>query len=123
MSTLILPYKSLTLDDFLKTNTKIPNNIPYNLLPNIIRCVKEILIPLDIHFINYPFPYYISSCYRSPKVNEAVGGAISSDHLQALALDLAAKPHHISKLYDWAITMPFRYVKRYYKHVHISLKI
>lgn len=35
-------------------------------------------------------PVYISSGYRSPKLNEAVGGVPSSDHVKAMAADIRA---------------------------------
>lgn len=35
-------------------------------------------------------PVYISSGYRSPKLNEAVGGVPSSDHVKGMAADIKA---------------------------------
>ena len=122
MSQILLNYKHYTIDDFIRTNTKLINDMPIDYVPNILRCLNEIIKPLDQHFINYPFKYTISSCYRSPQVNHAVKGAVNSDHLKALALDLSALYGHITKIHTWAITQNFRYVKRYSTYIHISLK-
>lgn len=46
-------------------------------------------------------PVIVTSAYRSPAVNKAVGGSQNSDHMQALAVDFKApafgSPYQVSK--------------------------
>jgi len=39
---------------------------------------------------NFKVPIYVSSGYRSPKLNSAIGGSVTSQHTQGRALDLDA---------------------------------
>lgn len=64
----------------------IDNTLPPELLPNITG-VAEMLERIRAT-INVPV--VISSGYRCPALNKAVGGAPTSDHLQGLAADITA---------------------------------
>ena len=48
-----------------------------------------------------PFDFRINSAYRSPAVNEAVGGSQSSQHMNALALDLTPNGLDNKDLATW----------------------
>lgn len=51
-----------------------------------LECVRLIVAAA----LGAPVPIRISSCYRSPAVNRAVGGTDSSDHLSGWAADITA---------------------------------
>lgn len=64
----------------------IDNTLPSELLPNmqgVAEMLERIRAVLDA-------PINISSGYRCPALNKAVGGAKTSDHLNALAADITA---------------------------------
>ena len=62
----------------------IDNSIPDRLLPNITRLIDY----LDKVREEFGAPISVSSGYRSPDLNRAVGGAKKSQHMQGLAADL-----------------------------------
>lgn len=75
-----------TFDEMIKTDTGLENTPPklsviyYNIdklitVLNIIRCLVGVAI-------------YVNSAYRSPAVNEVVGGALHSLHLDGRAADI-----------------------------------
>lgn len=61
----------------------IDNIIPTALIPNIIAVAQA----LEVIRAHYDRPIKITSGYRCPAVNEAVGGSRTSSHCQALAAD------------------------------------
>ena len=63
----------------------IDNTIPDRLLPNITRLIDY----LDKVREEFGAPISVSSGYRCPELNRAVGGSPSSQHIQGLAADLA----------------------------------
>jgi len=85
--------KHFKLDEFLKSQTATRLNIEEQFNPsevvinNLKILVEECLEPLRVA---YKKPIYISSGYRSPKLNTAVKGAKNSQHLKGQAADLEA---------------------------------
>lgn len=77
------------LSEFIKSNTatklKIANNPDLDQVSNLQYLCREILEPLR-EFMNEPI--VISSGYRCPKLNKAVGGATNSQHLSGQACDI-----------------------------------
>ena len=61
-----------------------PNCTQYN---NMERVVENIFVPIREHFGK---PIYISSFFRSEKLNYTIGGASKSQHVKGEALDLDA---------------------------------
>lgn len=77
----------ITLEELTRSATAIrrglDNTPPESLLPNMKR-VAEALEVVRTHFGK---PIKVTSCYRSPQVNIAVGGSMTSAHRYALAAD------------------------------------
>lgn len=76
----------------------INNTIPQNLMLN---ASKTALLMEQIRKLLGDKPITINSVYRSPAINKAVGGAKTSEHLQALACDFICPqfgtPYEIAK--------------------------
>lgn len=89
---------NFTIDELIKSDTAkkkgINNNPGRDELNNLNRLIKEVLQPIRD---KYGHPIYISSGYRSPELNKAVGGAKNSQHLSGQAADIYCK--HSSKAY------------------------
>lgn len=72
-----------------KTNTGLKNQTTDpKILTNLERLVKTVLQPLRDAL---GVPVIVSSGYRSPQVNTAVGGAPNSAHLYGLAADIVVR--------------------------------
>lgn len=98
-----------TLAEFLESQTARRNNITEQFKPsatvtrNLEALVTNILDPLREALGS---PIKISSGYRSPALNKAVGGANTSQHLQGEAADIQAM-HPVSNatLFELIIKM------------------
>ena len=72
------------------------NNIPSSeVFANLKRLCVLLLEPLRASLGKQIF---ISSGYRSPALNEAVGGSKNSDHLRGLAADITCSPLTVSEI-------------------------
>lgn len=65
------------------TRLGLDNTIPEELMPNALR-VAEALEKIRAHFGK---SIHVTSCYRAPEVNKAVGGSPTSAHRFASAAD------------------------------------
>ena len=78
-----------TVEEFERSSTAdrlgIVNQLPEALLPNLKALCEEVLEPLRA-FAGKPI--VISSGYRCPALNRAVGGVSQSQHLRGEAADL-----------------------------------
>lgn len=78
-----------TLGEFQQSATAsrlgIDNTIPEALVPNITNLCEQVLEPLRTHFGS---PVIVSSGYRCPELNTAVGGVSNSQHLCGEAADI-----------------------------------
>jgi len=98
----------LTLEDCSKSQTAINKGIdntpPQEVITNLNQLAINVYDPLTDHF-GFKIPF--SSCYRSPALNKAIGGAKNSDHCKGLAydFDLDNSGFQItnSALFMWAI--------------------
>lgn len=63
----------------------IDNSIPENLKNNVARLVDNVLDPLREAWGR---PLAVSSGYRCPSLNKAVGGAATSHHMKGMAADI-----------------------------------
>ena len=81
--------KNLSLNEVIKSNTAerrgIDNNPNETHLANLKYLAEQVFQPIRDHF---GVPIYISSGYRSPALNEAIGGSPRSFHSHGMALDL-----------------------------------
>ena len=81
--------KNLSLNEVIKSNTAerrgIDNNPNESHLANLKYLAEQVFQPIRDHF---GVPIYISSGYRSPALNEAIGGSPHSFHSHGMALDL-----------------------------------
>ena len=78
-----------TVEEFERSSTAdrlgIANRVPAALLPNLKTLCEVVLEPLRAFARK---PIVISSGYRCPALNRAVGGASQSQHLRGEAADL-----------------------------------
>lgn len=82
------PGPHFSWDELQATATGLPNVAPAHARANLRRLVATVLEPLrDI----VGRPVRVTSAYRSPEVNRAIGGAPSSQHESGLAADLTVK--------------------------------
>jgi zinc D-Ala-D-Ala carboxypeptidase len=81
--------KNLSLHEVTKSDTAmrkgIDNTPSEEHLENLKYLAKKVFQPIREHF---GVPIYISSGYRSPELNKAVGGSSRSFHSHGMALDL-----------------------------------
>ena len=78
---------NFTLAEFEKsqaaTRLGIPNSVPEDKILSLQALAENVLQPVRDHF----GPVIITSGYRSPELNEAIGGSSTSQHSQAEAAD------------------------------------
>lgn len=76
--------RDFILSEFTDTDTGLPNNPSQDEIRNLKLLVQKVLQPVRDKFgvIN------VTSGYRSPGVNSAVGGSAISDHVHGRAADI-----------------------------------
>jgi hypothetical protein len=88
--------KNFTLAELTKTSTGLPNALPKHLEGNIQSLVDNVLQPVrDALGV-----IIVTSCYRSPEVNKAIGGSSTSQHCLGQAADLKFKGGN-DILFNW----------------------
>jgi len=76
--------KNFNLAELIKTNVRQFDNMPtMTVIDNLQLLVDNVLQPVRDHF----GPVVVTSGYRSPEVNKAIGGSASSDHCKGMAAD------------------------------------
>lgn len=95
--------KHFSLQEFTRSSTAeadgIQNTPAVCEVARIEDLVKEVLDPLREW---YGRPIYVTSGYRSPKLNRAVGGAATSQHLRGEAADITTHSRRENKkLYEY----------------------
>ena len=78
---------NFTLTELTKTNTGIANHPNKEVIAALIKLCGNVLQPArDL----YGKPIHVTSGYRSPAVNKAVGGVRNSQHILGEAADITA---------------------------------
>jgi uncharacterized protein YcbK (DUF882 family) len=77
-----------SLYEMSRTSTGLENNPPDEAYANLARLVHDVLDPLRNDLGQ---PVRVTSGYRSPQVNAAVGGSRTSRHMLGLAADIKVK--------------------------------
>jgi len=109
-------------DSITATNRKIDNTPTKESIVNITLLVENILQPIRYKFGKAIF---VGSGFRTPKLNSAVGGSDSSQHMTGEAADITAgNPIDNKKLFDMIMAsgLPFdQLIDEYdYQWVHVS---
>ncbi len=81
--------KYFTISELIRSDTAkrqgISNNPTPDEIESIWRLMNEVLDPIRE---NYGKPIYVTSGYRSPALNRAVGGSQTSQHMRGEAADI-----------------------------------
>lgn len=91
--------KNFTLSEFCVTNTGLPNNPDMLSRANLSLLARKILQPIR----ERAGILKISSGYRSPEVNKAVGGSESSQHCDGEAADIIPLEADIDEVMGWIV--------------------
>ena len=93
---MIMVSNNFSLAELTKTNTGLLNALPEHLYSNLQALVDNVLQPArDALGV-----IMVTSAYRSPEVNKAIGGSSSSQHCFAQAADLKFKGGN-DVLFNW----------------------
>ena len=86
--------KYFTVAEMMRSDTaekkKINNKIPKEYLGNVLQLIEKVLDPLRE---KYGKPIVVTSGYRCPALNKAVGGSATSDHMKGCAADIHGTPN------------------------------
>lgn len=101
--------KNFTLEELTNSSTakqkKLDNTPTKEVIENLTKLATTVLQPLREAF---NAPIIVSSGYRSPKVNAAVGGATNSDHKFGAAADIRTVSDTVEdnkKLFNLAVKL------------------
>lgn len=120
---------NFTISELVKSPTAerlhIDNNPSGVIIMRLTELIRTILQPIRDA---YKKPIYVSSGYRCPKLNKAVGGVPTSQHVRGEAADIYVKGDNkelfivIKKLIDEGKITVGQLIDEYnYKWIHISL--
>ena len=125
MSTATPVGRFFDLSEFTKTKTGLPNQPDVVVIENIKALTAYVLDKLRAHL---GVPVRITSGFRSPQVNTAVGGAQGSQHVTGEAADIKVDGYTAEQLLNAivALGLPFDqaivYAPERGGHLHVSFK-
>ncbi len=94
--------KNFTYEEFYASDTALKKNInntpPTSAVVNIVRLADNCMQKIRNHF---GVAVIITSGYRCPRLNSAVGGAAKSQHTTGEACDFVVKGVSIEKVIAW----------------------
>ena len=110
--------RHFTLAELTNTNTGLPNAPTPQAVANLQYLVETVLDPLR----DEVGPVIVTSGYRSPEVNAAVGGSPTSQHMQGEAADIVPTGASKEQVLQVLRTLPVDQVVTYFdsNHIHIS---
>lgn len=92
--------KYFTREEFERSQTATRNNIRNSMGSEQIENAKALCAMLDIIRDHYKSPVVISSGYRSPRVNQLVGGSPTSSHTKGEAADFTVIGKTVREVFD-----------------------
>src|SRR5690606_31305427 len=114
------------LSEMLQSNTARSRGLYQVPPPIVVECLRELCIDLLEPIRNVLGPLRVTSGYRRPRVNAAVGGSSTSAHLSGWAADVApvrAAPEQILiLLHDAGHALAWDQAILYDSHVHLGLR-
>jgi len=113
-----------TLDELTISETAARQNIDNTPSPEVLANLKRLAATLEDVRALVGKPIVVSSGYRSPAVNKAVGGSVSSAHMTGLAADIncpGIKPAALAKLIKASGIVFDQLILEYDRWVHIGL--
>ena len=120
-----------TMGEFIRSDTAaklgIDNRCKLEHVPNIKALVANVLDPLRAA---YGKPIRITSGFRCPKLNKAVGGSSTSQHMSGMAADIVGTPNTVAentKLFNLiqSLGLPFDQLidEKGMRWVHVSFSL
>ena len=101
-----LSLKHFSSGEFISQGERVRNGVRNSLPPESKwEAIVETAWIADLARRQLGFPLTITSAYRSPDYNKAVGGAVRSQHVANTALDLIPSKGRVKQLYDQLIAM------------------
>lgn len=76
-----------SIEELSHSETAIRKGLDNTPPPEIIANMRKVAEVLERIRAHYGRPIHVTSCYRSPSVNLAVGGSLTSAHRSAMAAD------------------------------------
>ena len=97
--------KNLTLDEAIKSATALRKGIDNTPTPAIIETMKLTAEKVFQPLRDKVGPINVSSFYRCPALNKAIGGSTSSQHMKGEAIDMSAVNVSNAELFEEALKL------------------
>mgnify|MGYP002633363013 FL=1 len=119
--------KNFRLQEFV-TEADLAKGVDFNTLENIYQLVTQVLQPMRDRV---GFPIKVTSAYRDPARNAAIGGVADSQHIYGMAADIQPIPNTLENYrsmwsairlgpYDQLIWENAKYDTQRPSHLHVS---